>query len=84
MEHGLVPIEFDMLITHSSRNVIKQMMYESGVREKSRIETIEESSFFLLCLSMPYCLDQLRTLIYPCEMEEGHGELGSRKYTQSL
>lgn len=25
LEHGLVPVEFDMLITHAGRNVIKQM-----------------------------------------------------------
>lgn len=59
---------------------LSKWIYDSGVREKSRLETIEDSSFFLLCLSMSCCLDQLRTLIYSCEMEEGHGELGSRKY----
>lgn len=83
MEYGLVQIELNMLITHSRRNVIKQMIYESGVREKSKIDYLR----ILILPFMPFhalLSGQLRTLIYPCEMEEGHGELGSRKYTQSL
>lgn len=96
LEHGVGPMEFKMTITHWGRNVSRQVdLWVWSVREKPRLETkIGEPSFLLLCLSMPCCLDQLRTLIpsdgsvllYLPLWGGGHGELGRRKYraAQSL